>query len=267
MTKRRPILLVVADPVFGASVATLLETSGHYSVTQVGSALRGEETLVDGTGDFEAVLLDVNLPDEDGVTLCARLRSHDFMLPIVLLTGSQDESLLVRGFHVGADDVVRAPFSGAELLARLQARIRAFDASRDAAITIGRFVFHPGKRLLFDSERNSRVPLADKEARLLWHLHHAHGDIVSRLSLLHAIWGYSRKATTHTVETHIYRLRQKVEIEPARPTMILTERGGYRLALPGMKPHPAPLPVMAANGVRMPMPNPAGLRQLRQASA
>ena len=240
MLTRRPILLVDDDLVFSASLATLLETSGGYSVTQAGTAREGERLLLEGDVSYEAIILDISLPDEDGIALCARLRSNDLAMPIILLTSSDDEALLVRGLHVGADDFVRKPFRGTELLARLQTRLRTYAASRDAAITIGKFVFHPGKRILFDSERNSRVPLADKEARLLWHLYHGNGEVVSRLTLLHAIWGYSRTATTHTVETHVYRLRQKIENDPARPAVVVTERGGYRFALPGQE-QPAPV--------------------------
>ena len=235
MSRRYSVLLIDDDAVFSASVVALLESSRRYRVVTASTAREGEEAILGADVQFDAVLLDVTLPDENGIDLCVRLRSNDLAIPIILVTGSEDEALLVRGLHAGADDFVRKPFRATELLARLESRIRTFASSRDAAIPIGRYVFHPGKRMLFDPERNGRIPLADKEARLLWHLYHGNGDVVSRLSLLHAIWGYSRTATTHTVETHIYRLRQKIESDPARPTMVITERGGYRFAMNGQE--------------------------------
>ena len=178
---------------------------------------------------YDAVLLDIGLPDGDGRELCARLRKQGLKIPVIMLTGADAEQDVVRGLDAGANDYIAKPFRLNELLARVRAQLRVFDNSEDAVFAIGPYVFRPAARLLHEPARNRKVRLTGKECGILKFLHRAGGRPVPRQVLLNEVWGYSSGVTTHTLETHIYRLRQKIEADPSRTRLLLTESGGYRL--------------------------------------
>jgi DNA-binding response OmpR family regulator len=159
------------------------------------------------------------------------LREADVKVPILMLTAHDDEEDVVRGFEAGANDYVAKPFRLAEFLARLRAQIRLFANSEDAIFEIGPYVFRPALKLLQDQTTRRRIRLTEKEAAILKYLYRAQGKPVPRQELLNEVWGYNAAVTTHTLETHIYRLRQKIEADPARATLLVTESGGYRLEL------------------------------------
>jgi len=150
-------------------------------------------------------------------------------VPIVMLTGSDEEADVVRGLDSGANDYVAKPFRLAELLARLRAQLRIFENSEDAVFAIGPYVFRPSAKLLQDPVANRRIRLTEKEAAILKFLYRAGTRPVPRQVLLNEVWGYNAAVTTHTLETHIYRLRQKIEPDPQISRLLLTEGGGYRL--------------------------------------
>jgi DNA-binding response OmpR family regulator len=129
----------------------------------------------------------------------------------------------------GANDYITKPFRLNELLARLRAQLRSFESSEDAVFTIGPYVFRPAAKQLLEPLRNKRIRLTDKEASILKFLYRAAGRPVARQVLLNEVWGYNAAVTTHTLETHIYRLRQKIEPDSAASKLLLTEGGGYRL--------------------------------------
>ena len=136
---------------------------------------------------------------------------------------------MVRGVDAGANDYVAKPFRIAELLARLRAQLRIFENSEDAVFTIGPYVFRPSAKLLQEPPRNRRIRLTEKEAAILKFLYRAGTRPVARQVLLNEVWGYNAAVTTHTLETHIYRLRQKIEPDPTNACLLVTEGGGYRL--------------------------------------
>jgi DNA-binding response OmpR family regulator len=144
-----------------------------------------------------------------------------------MLSGLGNEEAVVRGLDAGANDYVVKPFRTSELMARLRAQLRAHDISEDAELRIGRFRFRPGDNLLIAFD-DTRIRLTGKEVAVLKYLFRA-GATVTRAELLQQVWGYHATATTHTVETHIYRLRQKLEPDPARMRFLLNEDNGYRL--------------------------------------
>ena len=150
-------------------------------------------------------------------------------MPVIMVTGADAERDVVRGLEAGANDYLAKPFRVSELLARVRAQLRVFDNSEDATFLVGPYVFRPSIRLLQDTTRNRKVRLTDKETNILKFLYRAGGKTVSRQVLLHEVWGYSSTVSTHTLETHVYRLRQKLEADPARPRLLLTESGGYKL--------------------------------------
>ena len=178
---------------------------------------------------FDAVILDIGLPDGDGRDLCAKLRKQGHRIPIIMLTEFDSETDVVKGLDFGANDYIAKPFKLAVLLARLRAQVRIFENSEDAVFTIGPYTFRPAAKLLQDAAKNRRIRLTEKEAAILKFLYRAGTHPVARQVLLNEVWGYNAAVTTHTLETHIYRLRQKIEPDPANARLLVTEGGGYRL--------------------------------------
>jgi DNA-binding response OmpR family regulator len=225
----RPILIVEDDAALRATLAEQLIADGSFLPGEAVSAADAEAMLGAADARYDAILLDVGLPDGDGRDLCAKLRRDGMTMPVIMLTGADAEHDVVRGLDAGANDYIAKPFRLNELLARLRAQLRVFDNSEDAVFTIGPYLFRPSARLLLEPARNRRVRLTDKEAKILKFLYRADGQPVPRQILLNEVWGYNSAVTTHTLETHIYRLRQKIEPDPLQVQLLLTERRGYRL--------------------------------------
>jgi DNA-binding response OmpR family regulator len=153
-------------------------------------------------------------------------------LPIIILTGLAGDHDVVRGLSSGANDYISKPFRAAELAARLHAQLRVFDGSEDAVFSVGPYVFQPSKKQLRDSIKKQVIRLTDKEVSLLRFLCRSDTG-VNRGTLLAQVWGYDSGVTTHTLETHMYRLRQKIEVDPGHPALLVTEGHRYRLAKNG----------------------------------
>jgi len=209
MADPRPILLVDDDNALRGALLEQLGVNGEFAPEEA-SSLAEAETKLNGGTRYEALLLDVGLPDGDGRDFCRSLRARGVKAPIIMLTGSAAEEDVVRGLDAGANDYLAKPFRLNELLARLRAHLRSFESSEDAEI------------------KGGKIRLTDKEAAILKYLYRA-GQAVSRQTLLGAVWGYNQAVTTHTLETHVYRLRQKIEADPQNARLLLTDGGGYRL--------------------------------------
>ncbi len=235
MTGERPILIVDDDAALRSMLAEQLSVDGEFSATGAETAGEAEAKIAAFDARFDALILDVTLPDGDGRDLCARLRRNGVKVPIIMLTGSDEEADVVRGLDSGANDYIAKPFRLAELLARLRAQLRSFENSEDAVFTIGPYTFRPAAKLLQDPVKNRRIRLTEKEAAILKFLYRAGSKPVLRQVLLNEVWGYNSAVTTHTLETHIYRLRQKIEPDPANARLLVTEGGGYRLDPEGVK--------------------------------
>jgi DNA-binding response OmpR family regulator len=236
-----PILIVDDDVSLRNTLAAQLDMDGQFETSCAGSLAEAEGMLRTRDGRYDLLVLDIKLPDGDGRDFCARLRRQEYKMPIVLLTGCDDETDIVRGLDSGANDYITKPFRLSELLARVRAQLRFFESSEHATYTIGDFTFQPAAKMLRDRTANRRIRLTEKEAKILRFLYRAGNTPVLREVLLNEVWGYNNAITTHTLETHIYRLRQKMEQDPSNATMLITERGGYRL-----DPHPpASMPVAA----------------------
>src|SRR4051794_11632803 len=225
----RPILIVEDDAALRATLAEQIAMESDFSTNEAESLVEAEAKLADGDVRYDTILLDIGLPDADGRDFCARLRRDGRKMPVIMLTGADAESDVVRGLDSGANDYIAKPFRLPELLARLRAQLRVFDNSEDASFTIGHYLFRPSVRLLLDPGKNRKVRLTDKECRILKYLLRANAAPVNRATLLADVWGFNSGVTTHTLETHIYRLRQKMESDPANPQLLLTDRGAYRL--------------------------------------
>jgi DNA-binding response OmpR family regulator len=236
MAGGRPILIVDDDRALRSTLAEQLAVDGEFLAIEAASVLEAETRIETANIRFDALILDVSLPDGDGRDFCARLRRQGIKVPIIMLTGSGEEADVVRGLNVGANDYIIKPFRLAELLARLRAQLRTFENSEDAVFSIGPYVFRPSAKLLNEPARNRRIRLTEKEAAILKFLYRAGTQPVPRNVLLNEVWGYNAAVTTHTLETHIYRLRQKIEPDPANARLLVTEGGGYRLDPEGVPP-------------------------------
>jgi DNA-binding response OmpR family regulator len=227
MRAGRRILIVDDDSALRQSLTEQLELNEEFVTVECETAARALEIAKHQR--FDAILLDVGLPDMDGRELCRRLRDAAVQVPIVMLTGADSDADAVLGLDAGADDYVTKPFRLSVLLARLRAHLRQSEHSDDAEFTIGPYTFRPGAKLLLDPSGRKKVRLTEKETAILKYLYRARDRVIGRGTLLGEVWGYHAGVTTHTLETHVYRLRQKIERDPTRAEILVTESGGYRL--------------------------------------
>jgi DNA-binding response OmpR family regulator len=233
MASQHPILVVDDDSALRTALIEQLVHDGEFLPAEAGSLSEAEHHLAIADSRFDAILLDVSLPDGDGRDFCKKLRKQGLKMPIIMLTGSAEETDIVRGLDSGANDYIAKPFRLNELLARLRAQLRTFENSEAAVFTIGPYTFRPAAKQLVEPEKNRRIRLTDKETAILKFLFRAAGKPVARQVLLNEVWGYNAAVTTHTLETHVYRLRQKIEPDPTISRLLLTEGGGYRLNADG----------------------------------
>jgi DNA-binding response OmpR family regulator len=180
-------------------------------------------------GQVDLAIMDVGLPDIDGREAVRILRRNGFKSPIIMLTGHDSDSDTILGLESGANDYVIKPFRFAVLLARIRTHLRQYETSEDATFAIGPYKFRPSAKALVINPENSKVRLTEKEVAILRYLYRASQRSVSRETLLQEVWGYNSGVTTHTLETHIYRLRRKIERDVAAPAILITEAGGYKL--------------------------------------
>jgi DNA-binding response OmpR family regulator len=228
MIAPRPILVVEADPTQRQILVESLSTGSEFAVSVAATLSEADALLSAEAARFDAIIIDPDVPDGNGHGYLAKLRQQGHNMPIIVVTNSGDEADVVRVLNAGAVDYLMKPLRLNELLARLKAQLRAFDSSVDATYTIGPYSFYPAAKLLTD-RAGRRFRLTDKETALLKCLYRAGTKSVARGTLLDEVWGYNAGVTTHTLETHIYRLRQKIEADPANCQMLVTEQGGYRL--------------------------------------
>jgi DNA-binding response OmpR family regulator len=227
MTGGRKILIVDDDAVLRHSLAEQLQLNEEF---QAEEAETGAAALdLAKQKQFDAILLDVGLPDMDGRELCRLMRRGGVRAPILMLTGADSDADTVLGLDSGANDYITKPFRLTVLLARLRAQLRQHQLSEDAVFTIGPYTFRPSAKLLLDETGRKKVRLTEKETAILKYLYCAGDKIIGRDTLLNEVWGYNAGVTTHTLETHVYRLRQKIERDPAKAQILVTEPGGYRL--------------------------------------
>jgi DNA-binding response OmpR family regulator len=226
MSSVKKILMVDDDADLREALADQLVLTEEFDVFE---ATDGAEGLARARDEhYDLVILDVGLPDMDGREVCRLMRKQGVKCPIVMLTGHATDSDTILGLESGANDYVAKPFKLPVLLARIRAQLRQHEQSEDAVFTVGPYTFKPAAKLLLD-ESDRKIRLTEKETNILKYLYRANSQVVPRDILLHEVWGYNAGVTTHTLETHIYRLRQKIELEPSNAKILVTETGGYRL--------------------------------------
>jgi len=224
----KKVLLVDDDEAFCESLVEQLRLHEEFETTVAGTASEGLEIAKNDY--FDALLLDVGLPDMDGRKACRLMRRNGVKAPIIMLTGGDTDVEVSLSLDVGANDYVIKPFRLVVLFARLRAQLRQYEQSEDAVFTIGPYSFRPSGKILVDDETEQKIRLTEKETAILKYLYRLGDKVVDRDTLLDEVWGYNAGATTHTLETHVYRLRQKIERDPSNSKILVTEPGGYRLA-------------------------------------
>jgi DNA-binding response OmpR family regulator len=222
----KKILLIDDDDALRDSLSEQLRLHEEFLTTESTTAADALEVTRDEY--FDAILLDVGLPDMDGREVCRLMRRNGVKSPIIMLTGHDTDADQILGLDAGANDYIAKPFRLNVLLARLCAQLRQHEQSEDAVFTIGPYSFQPAQKILVDGE-DRKVRLTEKETAILKYLHRAGDKVVSRDTLLGEVWGYNAGVTTHTLETHVYRLRQKIEADPSNACILVTEPGGYKL--------------------------------------
>ncbi|TVP73091.1 MAG: DNA-binding response regulator [Rhodobacteraceae bacterium] len=227
MAKLNKILLVDDDDDLREALSEQLVMTDEFDVFEAANGADAMEKL--RAGQFDMAILDVGLPDTDGRELCKRMRKAGFKSPVIMLTGHDSDADTILGLDSGANDYITKPFKLPVLLARLRAQMRQHEQSENAVFQLGPYMFKPAQKMLID-ENDRKVRLTEKETNILKFLYRAPDGVVPRDVLLHEVWGYNAGVTTHTLETHIYRLRQKIEPDPSNVTLLVTESGGYRLA-------------------------------------
>ncbi len=228
MVNGKTLLLVDDDDALRESLRDQLMLHEDFSIQEAGNGADAIKVAKESPHDL--VILDVGLPDMDGREVCRLMRRAGVNAPIIMLTGADTEADTILGLDSGANDYVTKPFKLGVLLARIRAQLRQHERSEDAIFNIGPYSFRPAMKMLIDPENNDRkIRLTEKETAILKYLFRAGENVIGRDILLNEVWGYNSGVTTHTLETHVYRLRQKIERDPSNAEILVTEPGGYRL--------------------------------------
>ncbi|WP_180899278.1 response regulator transcription factor [Martelella soudanensis] len=222
----RTILLVDDDADLRETLVEQLELYDEFILRSADCAAKSLKMLREEQIDL--LIMDVGLPDMDGREAIKIARKNGYKAPIIMLTGHDTDSDTILGLEAGANDYVTKPFRFAVLLARIRAQLRQHEQSEDATFTVGPYVFKPGQKLFHTSD-GQKIRLTEKEASIIRYLYRAGQKVVTRDMLLEEVWGYNSGVTTHTLETHVYRLRQKIEEDPSNARILVTENGGYKL--------------------------------------
>ncbi len=227
----KKILVVDDEP----SIVTLLTFNLEKAGYEVISANNGLDAIEKVTSEkLDLVILDLMLPEMDGMDVCKQLRQQQIMVPILMLTARDDELDTILGLELGADDYMTKPFSPREVIARVKAILRRSiqaDQTLQEVITVGDITVYPNNyEALFKGEEMILTP---KEFELLLYLVQNKGRVLTREQLLNAVWNYEFAGDTRIVDVHVSHLREKIEISPRKPIYIKTVRGlGYKLDEP-----------------------------------
>ena len=221
------ILVVDDDPFLRATLKEQFAVEGFDEVFEAENLIEAFREIDERSPDI--VILDIRLPDGNGIEICRKLRDRGFSKPIIMLTGQNAEQDIISSLEAGANDYVIKPMRMGELLARVKSQLWQHKASNTARFSIGGLSFIPANKLLKSPDENRKVILTEKESTILKYLYRAHPNCVPKEELLAEVWGFQNGLSTHTVETHIYRLRQKVK-RLTKTTIIITNTQGYSLS-------------------------------------
>ena len=227
MVKRKTILIVSEAQLLKQVLVDQLQKQGEYLLEESLSATDAISLIV--KEHFDCILIDTNLADVSLSNLCRNIREEGVGSPIILVAEESGEGVAIAALDAGANDYVMRPFKINVLVAKIRSNIRQFEQSELAILRFGRFSFKPGDKLLLNNSSHEEVRLTDKETAIIKLLYLSGGEVVTRATLLEEVWGYNTTLTTHTLETHIYRIRQKVGNASSGLDFIATESEGYRM--------------------------------------
>ena len=226
MSTTKKIIIIDDDDMLRDTLKEQFSLHDEFVVTDASTATAGVKAVKADHADL--VILDVNLPDMDGREACKIIRRNGYKGPVIMLTGQTSDSDTILGLDSGTNDYVAKPFRFGVLLARIRAHLRQHEHSEDAVFKVGPYSFKPSAKMLVRDD-NKKIRLTEKETAIIKFLLRSGEQIVGRDVLLHDVWGYNAGVTTHTLETHVYRLRQKIERDPSHAEILVTEGGGYKL--------------------------------------
>ncbi|MBG1233760.1 response regulator transcription factor [Aestuariivirga litoralis] len=226
MTNTKKLLIIDDDDALRETLKDQFSLHDEFSVEEAATAGAGVKALKAEHADL--VILDVNLPDMDGREACKLMRKNGYKGPVVMLTAEGSDADTILGLDSGANDYVLKPFRFAVLLARIRSHLRQHEQSEDAVFQVGPYQFKPASKVLIRDDAK-KIRLTEKETSIIKFLYRAGETPITRETLLADVWGYNAGVSTHTLETHIYRLRQKIERDPAHAEILITEGGGYKL--------------------------------------
>ena len=221
------ILIVENNPLFSASLSQQLVLEGFKNVTEIGLLANLDDLLRDVSPDL--ILLSIQMPDGDSFDICRKLRSKGFFKSIIMLIPKGYEDAIALSLEAGANNYAIKPLRMVELITLIRSQLFELWAFGDMQFEIGNLSFVPANKMLFDTGSNSMQRLTEKETTILKFLYHAFPSDISKAHILAEVWGFQSTVSTHTLETHIYRLRQKISQLTDKQLVVTTEHG-YRLA-------------------------------------
>ena len=228
MTALKKILLIESDPDLREALCEQLHCTDQFEVFSSGNDTETLQKL--RVQSYDMIVMDLHPLNNDSLEACRVTYAQNVKCPILLLTERDEISSTVFGQDARASDYIIKPFKFPILLARINIQLQKYERSNDSVFTLGPYTFHPAIKIL-KTHDNNEIQLTEKETDILKFLYHTVEDVVPRDILLHEVWGYNNSVTTHTLETHIYRLRQKIERNPSVAELLVTESGGYRLEI------------------------------------
>ena len=220
------LLLVEDDEYIRAALAEQFEEIGEFSVIEAEDGRTAMEIAKES--ELHVAVLDVGLPDIDGRTLCRSMRRNGMAFPIIMATAYKTDSEKITGLEAGASDYVTKPYVFSILLARVRAQVNQRKLHENAEFDIGPYRFSPLLGTL-TPPKGKNIRLTNMESRILRRIYLGGNKTVSRKTLLAEVWGYNEKVSTHTIESHIHRIRQKIEADPANCAILVTDGAGYKI--------------------------------------
>ena len=226
MNPSTKILLINNDKDLGEALAFQLTLDKKYEIVETS----GETSAFSQINNNFCDLVIVNSQSSalNGYNFIKSLRLAGFKKPIIMLINQNNNLDIADDQNRKADEYINKPFRYPVLLKSIETQLHKFKKSENTKYSIGNYIFKPKSKIL-ESNKKRSIRLTEKENNILKFLYKHIGNIVSRETLLHEVWGYNSKVTTHTLETHIYRLRQKIEDDPSEACFLITETGGYKL--------------------------------------
>ena len=222
------ILLINNDKDLGEALAFQLTLDKKYEIVETSGETSAFSQISNNFCDL--VIVNSQSSALNGYNLTKSLRLAGFKKPIIMLINQNNNLDIADDQNRKADEYINKPFRYPVLLKSIETQLHKFKKSENTKYSIGNYIFKPKSKIL-ESNKKRSIRLTEKENNILKFLYKHIGNIVSRETLLHEVWGYNSKVTTHTLETHIYRLRQKIEDDPSKACLLITETGGYKLRL------------------------------------